>query len=115
VVKKLAHLECVVSFGHNLKGAAPGSVSSIVITPIVETDAVGIRTVGGVKAEFGCAWVEAVHSGSAGFLIALPRGFHVGNVEYAALEIDESVGPVDEVVGGVMGVGGVYSAQNSVA
>ena len=72
-----------------------------------------IWAVVGVVRELERARVEAVHRRGGITLRPLPRGLHVADVEHTALVVNVAAWPVNDVVGGVMRVGGVEAVEQA--
>ena len=83
------------------------------VAPIIETDAMWVGTVVGMKRIFMGSWIEAVHRAVAMLLRALPGSFDVGNVKHAPLVVDVSVRSEDKIVGGMVGVGGINTLHDA--
>ena len=112
-LEQLLHLKVALAVWTNLIGTTAGAVSGVVITPIIEADAVRVRAVVGVTLEAEGSRVKAVHRRGGVALRPLPRGLDVTHVEHAALVVNVPVRPVHEVVGRVVSVGGVEAVEQA--
>ena len=102
LLEQLAHREVTIFGGLYLEGPTAGPIRGVVVTPVVEVDAMGVGTVGRMKAERPGARVEPVHARCRRLLIGAPRRLDVRDVEHATLVVEEAIRAVDEVVRRVM-------------
>ena len=113
LLEQFLHLEVALAIRANLIGTTTCAVRGVVVTPVVEADAVRVRAVVGVTLETESPRVETVHRRGGVALRPLPWGLDVAHVEHAALIINVAVRPVHDVVGRVVSVGGVEAVEQA--
>ena len=94
-----------------MEGIAPGAIVGEVVAPAIEGDAVGVWAIACVESDGIGAGIEAIHARGGGVEGWSPGMFEGVLEEDAALPVDGAIGAVDEVIGGVMGIGGVDSLE----
>jgi hypothetical protein len=111
---KFVHFEAF-AIGADLESATAGAVGGVLVAPAVKGDAVWIGRVVGVHGNGEAAGIEAIHGAGTGLQRGTPGVLVVVHHEDAALPVDAAIGPHDQVVGTVVGVGEIDALEHDLA